>query len=297
MGPTEVLGTLRELLVKSFTAEGFVAMDGDGCDDDGGDANEDEDVDAEAQKEASAGSRGGTSQDSAGWSPHVTLLKHSQAARSGKGKKEAMKHISRAAADIASRAAEHRDDLDFGCAPLLVCELVDMRNTQADGYYEVQGTTVLGDASSAPEPDELTVVEQDSAFAAALDNLVPEGKDGEKMVGSKRVKGVPWRLLVMRDLEMISAEEFEQAIANEELADSERDGEKRVGTLRMAKNRTKVQRVGEDEVNSENVTEKHTTAKNVTGKSPAEKNVTVWTDKKAKKRTVLPRKPRSYRIR
>lgn len=103
--------------------------------------------------------------------PHVTLFKASQAGR-GKGERKQSAAAKKAIAQVAKALdKKFAAQFCFGEASLVTAELVDMRNTQQDGYYEVQAEAVLAEVAGQPAPSahpaEATTATSTAQVAAA----------------------------------------------------------------------------------------------------------------------------------
>lgn len=203
MGPVDLLRALRGHVVHAFAERGFVALDEKDLEEDAGaaegegreqrrressdcEASDDEDIDKgdeDGVDDADTNPTGApTASTTAGqmvsaggkrssntFSPHVTLFKASQAGR-GKGQKKqataAKKAVVRMGKSLPAGCCGVAG-LDFGQAPLAVTELVDMRNTQADGFYEILCEAVLGHPLSAEAPSAAAAAAATAAATAA----------------------------------------------------------------------------------------------------------------------------------
>jgi len=111
------------------------------------------------------------------FAPHVTLFKASQAGR-GRGNRKQANAARRAVVRLAKTLGTRGKDLDFGEAPIAYATLVDMRNTQADGYYQVQAEVGLALPAAAGQPTEEEApggAGTPKAFASQLKALLPAG--------------------------------------------------------------------------------------------------------------------------
>jgi len=117
--------------------------------------------------------RGAASSPNSSFQPHVTIFKSSQAGRGRGGKKRAVA-AKKAIVNVAKDMSDARLDFSLGDMPILTLELVDMRNTQADGYYEVLAAAVLG---SPPKEED-----QAGKFSRAAADKDEDGKEFESIL-------------------------------------------------------------------------------------------------------------------
>eukprot|EP00933_Yihiella_yeosuensis_P050679 TRINITY_DN4847_c0_g1_i1.p1 TRINITY_DN4847_c0_g1~~TRINITY_DN4847_c0_g1_i1.p1 ORF type:complete len:600 (+),score=198.28 TRINITY_DN4847_c0_g1_i1:83-1801(+) len=204
------------------------AQDAESNEDDGSHHGEDEDAseeagetDEETSEKAADTDEGCHSPSSPsgnnrkGFHPHVTLFKASQAGHGGRTKdrrkeeKLAKKAVLLAAKSIAASAKEQKEQLIFGSLRPELCEFMDMRGTQSDGYYEVQATAALteeclllpkGDGQDLQEtnheieteryreackdlPEKAFNDDEEKAFVETLDVLFPKALEIQKEEG------------------------------------------------------------------------------------------------------------------
>eukprot|EP00929_Paragymnodinium_shiwhaense_P017342 TRINITY_DN12647_c0_g1_i1.p1 TRINITY_DN12647_c0_g1~~TRINITY_DN12647_c0_g1_i1.p1 ORF type:complete len:559 (-),score=201.69 TRINITY_DN12647_c0_g1_i1:223-1899(-) len=170
-----------------------------------------------------------------GFAPHITIFKSSQAGR-GKAGKKAATAAKKAVVRVAkSLDADILEKLDFGSFAISCCELVDMRNTQADGYYEVQALAKLLPAEAEEAEAEKDGDGAEDSFETLLTKLaVGATEAGEK--GKKKRKAGTGKASESADGQKWVAKEAKGADEAEEAAAARME---KVGKKAAAKGKEK----------------------------------------------------------